>query len=250
MTPSETIVCRARLVLILAAVLTGALRLPLATAEETSQTFSCVTLPQEGLQPLAGADASLGQIAECLAAVPMTKVEGKDVRVLGGIPFEAIAGAQVLSSNRTEVTLPVSRIATTMYFLFAVLDPGQEVQAQAMVGRDDGLAIWFKYDRRVNVGPSLGKWDRAALKPVEEKPGKTEAVGEMTTKDGTPVRLFLTRWKNDNEWYPVSRLKWKLLDPGCAIPARDSWYWEPRWEIRQSSRGASGPHVAGADGAR
>jgi hypothetical protein len=183
---------------------------PAAAAEDA---FILTTLPKDDAAKLAGDDKDLSLVAEALKSVPLTKYDKADVRMLEKVPFvSADEPVAIVLDTKKEVTLvTVGKAVTHVQLLLAVLDPGKDPLAQLTILRDDGVPTRTKFVSGENCGPSVGKWEGKVQ--AKQKGFTAKIVAETKAKDDTPVRLFLVDWRNDNEWYPVTDLKFKLMDP-------------------------------------
>ena len=186
---------------------------PAAAAADDSSEFILTPLPKDDAAKLAGDDKDLSRLAEALKSVKLTKYKDADVRILEKVPFVSAEEptAIVLDTKKEATVVTVGKAVTHVQLLLAVLDPGKDPLAQLTILRDDSVPTRTKFVSGENCGPSVGKWDGKVQ--AKDKGWTAKVVGEMKTKDDTPVRLFLLDWRNDNEWYPVTDLKFKLLDP-------------------------------------
>jgi hypothetical protein len=175
--------------------------------------FILASLPKEDAIKLAGGDKDLACLAEALRSVPLSTYDKADVRVFENVPFASAAEpvAVVLGSTKEAAQVGVHKAVKHVQLLIAVLDPGSDPLAQLTILRDDGVPTRTKFTAGDNCGPSVGPWDGKV--EARQKGFTAKAVAPITAKDGTPVRLFLVDWRNDNEWYPVTDLKFKVLDP-------------------------------------
>ena len=62
-----------------------------------------------------------------------------------------------------------------------------------------------------NAAPCVGPWE-GKIEPRKDAHEKVKTVLETKAKDGTAVRLLLMDWYNDNQWYNLTDVKFKLLD--------------------------------------
>jgi hypothetical protein len=184
---------------------------PAAAADDASD-FVLTPLPKEDAAKLAGDDKDLSRLAEALKSVKLTKHDKTDVRVMEKVPFISAEEpvAVVLDTQKEAAMVTVGKAVTHVCLLLAVLDPGKDPLAQLTILRGDGVPTRAKFTSGDNCGPSVGAWDGKV--EAKQKGFTAKVVAEIKAKDGTPVRLFLVDWRNDNEWYPVSDLKFKLLD--------------------------------------
>jgi hypothetical protein len=180
-------------------------------ALDPARDFLLAQLPAK---KLAGDDAHLARLAQAIEGLKPVKLGNEEVWVLDKVPFLAFRepSGVVLDKAAPQATVGINKIAETLYLLFALVEPAEGPQAQCMVLRDDGIPTRFTWQTGLNAGPSIGKWD-GQLKTAQEKPGRTSVALETKAKDGAPVRLFVTRWDNDNRWYGLTDLKWKLMAP-------------------------------------
>jgi hypothetical protein len=162
----------------------------------------CAVLGQS-LAELAKRDKDIAAVAEVLQASP----KAKDLPFALGTDAKAL----LLSAQTPQAVMPMGGIVEVLSLLVAVLPAGSGRQAECMITREDGMAIRLYWDPGTNAAPAVGKWE-GALNPAAEKTGWTDVALEGTTRDGQPVRLLRTVWVNDNQWYPVSRLTFKLAD--------------------------------------
>jgi len=199
-------------------VLAGASRKPtLPKVGELNFTF--VKFPEKQSGELKGEDKKLGILAEALKGIKPKKGGKTKVVEFKGIPFlhASIARPIVLAGERGEVSIPVDDSPNTLYLLFAMINPDEKgLQGTCRIVRGDGITIPIRWERSLNVGPSTGKW-KNDLKPKKERPATTQLIWEGKTKKGVPVRLFCTVWFNENEWYPINNLKWKLKNKTASI---------------------------------
>jgi hypothetical protein len=184
-----------------------------AAAADDATDFILTPLPKEDAAKLAGDDKDLSRLAEALKSVKLTKYDKADVRVMDKVPFVSAEEpvAIVLDTQKEATLLTVGKAVTHVCLLLAVLDPGKDPLAQLTILRGDGVPTRTKFTSGDNCGPSVGAWDGKV--EAKQKGFTAKVLAETKTKDDTPVRLFLLDWRNDNEWYPVSDLKFKLLDP-------------------------------------
>ena len=175
--------------------------------------FVLSSLPKGDGVKLAGEDKDLSYLAEALQSVPLSKYNKADVRVVENVPFASAEEpvAVVLGPKKEAAQVGVKKAVTHVQFLIAVLDPGNDPLAQLTILRDDGVPTRTKFTAGDNCGPSVGQWEGKV--EAKQKGFTAKAVAQIKAKDGTPVRLFLVDWRNDNEWYPVTDLKFKVLDP-------------------------------------
>ena len=186
---------------------------PPPAAVDASTDFILSALPNDDAAKLAGDDKDLSRLAEALKSAPLAKYKKTDVRVLGKVPFTSAEEpvAVVLDTKKEATVATVGKAVTHVVLLLAVLDPGKDPLAKLTILRDDGVPTRTNFVSGENCGPSIGKWDGKVQ--AKDKGFTAKVVAEIKAKDDTPVRLFLVDWRNDNEWYPVTDLKFKLLDP-------------------------------------
>lgn len=185
-----------------------------ALSEDPSQVFTTLALPPERLIALAGADNNLSRIGEALAGLKTVKLGTADAWMLGNVPFTVCAGpaAVVIEQKQPQTLIKASMLAEYVYLLFAVLDLGRESPAQLTILREDGVPTRLKWAPGATIAESAGKLE-GKLDPKEDRGVATSMAFEGQAKDGTPVRLFATRWRNDNQWFALTELKFKLLEP-------------------------------------
>ncbi len=186
---------------------------PPAADVDNSTDFVLSTLPADDAAKLPADDKDLARIAESLKSAKLAQYHKTNVRVLDKTPFVSAAEpvAVVLDSKKEQTIVGVNKSVQHVIVLFAVLDPGKDPLAQLTALRSDGVPTRTKFNPGENCGPSIGAWE-GKLQP-KQRGFTAKVVAEIKAKDGTPVRLFLLDWRNDNEWYPVTDLKFKLLDP-------------------------------------
>jgi hypothetical protein len=184
-----------------------------AAAADDATDFILTPLPKEDAAKLAGDDKDLSRLAEALKSVKLTKYDKADVRVMEKVPFLSSEEpvAIVLDTKKEAMEMSTGKAVRHVCILLAVLDPGKDPLAQLTILRSDGVPTRAKFTSGDNCGPSVGKWDGKL--DTKQKGFTAKVVAEIKTKDDTPVRLFLVDWRNDNEWYPLTDLKFKLLDP-------------------------------------
>jgi hypothetical protein len=184
-----------------------------AAAADDATDYILTTLPKDDTAKLAGDDKDLSRLAEALKNVKLTKYDKTDVRVVEQVPFVSTEEptAIVLDTKKEAVEVNVGKAVRHVCLLLAVLDPGKDPLAQLTILRSDGVPTRTKFTSGDNCGPSVGQWDGKV--EAKQKNFTAKVVAETKAKDGTPVRLFLVNWRNDNEWYPVTDLKFKLLVP-------------------------------------
>jgi hypothetical protein len=81
------------------------------------------------------------------------------------------------------------------------------------VSREDGAGINLNWTAGVNIGPGSGEWSGKLL-------DGGGVHSEIAAEDGSgkdKARIFMTTWTNDNEWYPVDKLKFTLENPGAKF---------------------------------
>lgn len=179
---------------------------PAAVLPPQTLGFDCAKpLPQE-----------LAVLSDAMAKeLPLGKLpDGKTGFTLKGVPVrnDSPPIAAVLNKNLHALRVPVARNAKTMHFTLGLVSPGKGVQLRCRITRQDGTVVELKWEAGKNIGPSLGKWDGQLN--GDDKDAKTE-VG-WQSQDGQ-ARLFLTTWKNSNEWYPVKDVEWILEDDSAAV---------------------------------
>jgi hypothetical protein len=174
--------------------------------------FIVVPLPTEATR-LAGGDKDLARVGEAVRQAFASELNGVPLRIVEKTPFASAAEPSALVADQTheQVVISLNKSVQYVYALLAVLDPGKEPLAQLTILREDGVPTRIKFLAGQNAAPSLGEW-KGQLEPRSDVPGKVTVVLETKTADGTPVRLLLLQWRNDNEWYNVTDLKFKLLD--------------------------------------
>lgn len=162
----------------------------------------------------------MAAVVDALKAMKSSDKKDGEVVRLKGIPFRLSprkpAGI-LLDDKKGEAKVAAAESCAAAYLLFAVLEMGKgDEVASCRISREDGMAIRLKWTKGVNIGPSVGHW-KNNLKPAEERPGTTKVIWEGRAKKNVPVRLFYTTWVNDNEWYPVRRLDWKLTGKSARL---------------------------------
>lgn len=185
-----------------------------AAAADPSQVFTPLALPKEGLVGLAGGDKRLVRMGEVLAGLETVKLGAQDVHMFGNAPFAAFAepSAVVIDAKKPQAVVKAAMVAEYVYVLFAALDLGKESPAQLTILRDDGVPTRVKWAPGEAIAECVGKMD-GRLDPKEACGLETRIAFEGQAKDGTPVRFFITCWRNDNQWFPLTDLKFKLLEP-------------------------------------
>lgn len=184
-----------------------------AFAAAPSEGFILSELPKDDAVKLAGDDKDLSYVAEAVKSVKLTKYDKQTVREFEKVPFASAEepSAVVLGPKKENTLVGVNKAVTHVQMLVAVLDPGKDALAGLTILRSDGVPTRTKFTVGENCGPSVGKWE-GELEP-KQRGWSAKVVAETKAKDGTEVRLFLIDWRNDNEWYPVTDLKFKVLDP-------------------------------------
>lgn len=181
---------------------------------DPAQVFTPLALSEKDRVLLTGGDQRLALLGEALAVLKPVKLDGQDVHRLGGSAFIASAepSALVIDDRTPLVVVKAARLAEYVYVLFAVLDPGRESPAQLTILREDGVPTRIQWAPGATIAESVGKTE-ITLAPKEDRGLETRIAFEGQAKDGTPVRVFITRWRNDNQWFALTDLKFKLMDP-------------------------------------
>ena len=158
----------------------------------------------------------LAVLADAMAKeLPLGKLpDGKTGFTLKGVPVrnENPPICAALNTNLRLLRVPVARNAKRLYFTLGVANPGKGAQLRCRITRHDGTVVELKWEAGKNIAPSLGRWDGKLT--GDDKDAKTE-VG-WQSQDGQ-ARLFVTTWKNDNEWYPVKDIEWLLDDDSAGV---------------------------------
>ena len=185
-----------------------------AAAVDPSQVFTPLALPKEDLVGLAGGDKRLCRIGEALTGLKTVKLCAQEVHILGNAPFAAAAepSAVVIDEQKPQAVVKAAMVAEYVYVLFASLDLGKASPAQLTILREDGVPTRVKWAPGEAIAECVGKMERK-LEPKEDRGLETRIAFEGQAKDGTPVRIFITRWRNDNQWFSLTDLKFKLLEP-------------------------------------
>lgn len=180
---------------------------------DAKKDFAPRALAEDDATDLAGDDKDLTLIAEAMATMKTIEFENKNVYVLDKVPFLAgKAPRGVVLAGEKQTSINVAQAVEHVYVLFAVLDLEKESPAQLTVLRDDGVPTRIKWTPGQDIANSVGEL-KGKLQPVEQKGLDTKIAFEGKAKNGTPVRLFMTSWTNDNQWYGLTDLKFKMLDP-------------------------------------
>jgi len=184
-----------------------------APAGDPEMDFILTPPPGEAVA-LAGDDKDLSHIGEALQTAGLARLDQSDVRTVKNIPFASAAETSGLVADlkHPSVVISLNKPVQYVYVLFAVLDAGNEPLARLTILREDGVPTRINFVVGENAVPCIGPW-QGKLEPKKGVPGKVMPVLETKARDGTPVRLLLLEWRNDNEWYNVSDLKFKLLAP-------------------------------------
>ena len=134
-----------------------------------------------------------------------------------GVPYALTEDAEVLmlTKDRPTAIMPVGKQVRILHLLLAAVDPSTRPLATCTIAREDGHKIVLSWRGSRNIGPSIGKWD-GRLADLPGQPGRTTVAWQGEWK-GAPVRLFHTAWGNQNEWYPVKQLEWRLDDAGAKV---------------------------------
>jgi hypothetical protein len=166
-------------------------------------------------------DKSLDPVAFGIRSVERKPVAGGIMGVeLASVPFaqkEKPEAVRLTKDNPTAI-IPVRKAVKVMHLLLAAIDPGEGPLAKCIIHREDGVNVTLAWEGGKNIAPSIGPWE-GTLTVLEGQPGKTDIVwqGEHRKHRNMPARLFRTVWSNDNEWYPIKQLEWKLEDPNAQV---------------------------------
>ena len=134
-----------------------------------------------------------------------------------GVPYALKEDAEILTltKGRATAVVPVGKQVQMLHLLIAAVDPSTRPVATCTIVREDGHKIVLSWQGGRNIGPSIGKWD-GKLSPLPGQPGKTDVAWAGDWR-GTPARVFHTVWDNENEWYPVKQLEWRLENQGATL---------------------------------
>lgn len=181
---------------------------------DPAQVFAPLALPENHRVALAGGDKRLALLGEALAGLKPVKLDGQDVHRLGGAAFTASSepSAVVIDAGTPLAVVKAARVAEYVYVLFAVLDLGKDSPAQLTILREDGVPTRITWAPGETIAECVGKTG-VTLAPREARGLETRIAFEGQAKDGTPVRVFMTRWRNDNQWFALTDLKFKLVEP-------------------------------------
>ena len=139
---------------------------------------------------------------------------------VGEVPFaypNPTSGARLHKGQQT-VELAVDKSIKNLYVLMgANLDkiPEGTAVAECVVHREDGQKIVLPLVAGSNIFSSGGPW---------ETPWPTQPATAMKTReairselDKSPSALFVGEWLNKNEWYPVKKLVFRLLNDRAQV---------------------------------
>jgi len=187
--------------------------------------YKLVPLPEKPARDLEEY-ASLDPIRISMRQIERKPLSGGLVGIeFGGVPFAPSKRdyAVILCKERPTAVVPVGKCVKVMHLVLAAVDPGDSPLARCIIHREDGVKVDLVWEGGKNIGPSIGPWN-GKLEKDPEAPVRTEVVwegkGSFRRKKGkeyTSVRLFRTIWENDNEWYPVKQLEWKLENPSAQV---------------------------------
>jgi parallel beta-helix repeat protein len=199
---------------------------PAPAATNVPPKVRAVALP--GSVALAG-EGPLGVLAEALKALPAQPMpDGRPGIELKGIPFApgAPPGAVVLDRKHPRALIPVNARVRDLYILHALPGTGAGVQSRCMILRQDGIVIQLRWEAGKNIAPSVGAWSGTVTNELspptygymlkEDQKQATDVAWEGQA-GGTPVRLFLSHWRNLNEWLPVKEMEWLLADDSATV---------------------------------
>lgn len=180
--------------------------------------YHLVLLPDSLFESASLSDGSLSALAHATGAIKRELVAGGVLGFeMGGIPFaqKPALHAVRLSKDRATAILPVGKSVKTMHLLLAAVNPGSGPLATCVIRREDGVHVPLAWEGGKNMGPSIGPWE-GKIEDLPGRPGKTQVVWRGISEK-TPVRLFHTAWRNENEWYPIKQLEWRLDNPAATF---------------------------------
>jgi len=163
--------------------------------------------------PAAG---DVGVLMEALKELKMGDLPGGAKGItLKGVPFEwAQPPAGVtLEKGKGWAMVSIGRSVQEVWVLQAVVGQGAaKALHHCRIPRLDGTVVDLKWEWGKNIAPSVGEWKGTLA--AEAALAKTEVAWESSNGK---TRLFLTKWENDNQWYPVKYLEWGLDDESATV---------------------------------
>lgn len=170
------------------------------------------TMEVDYARPLSKALAPLSEAMT--GELPLRELpDGKRGFMLKDVPIRNASPvvAALLDANLRTMRVPIMRNVQTLYFAIGLSSPRSAGQLRCRIHRQDGTVVELKWNSGRNIGPCLGDWDGKIS--GDDQNAKTE-VGWIS-KDNR-ARVFLTTWRNDNEWYPVKDIEWILDDDSAS----------------------------------
>ena len=183
--------------------------------------YRLLAIPPEELSSYAQ-DEHRALDAIVLPLRPEYKPLGKSTMVIemDGVLFERndYTKALFLNRSRPEGSILVDQQIRVLHLLLATVNPGDGDLFRCDILASDGRRVTLAWKAGENIGPSVGRWD-GKLKNSPNELLATAVVSWQGEWQGQSVRLFHAVWRNDNEWYPVDKITFKLqnLDAQVAI---------------------------------
>ncbi len=180
--------------------------------------YKIVMLPPKLRQLIPVANRAFDPLRHAVRYQPRKPLAGGILGLAyGGVPYALKENpeALMLSKARLAAVVPVDKQVRKLHILLAAVGVTHQPLATCTIAREDGHKIVLAWQGGKNIGPSIGEWS-GALADLPGKPGKTE-IAWSGPQDKTTVRLFHTVWDNENEWYPVKQIEWRLQDAAATL---------------------------------
>ncbi len=180
--------------------------------------FLFVALPDARSSSLAQGGDALQAFCKALQSLPRQSLAGGASGFkFADVPFaeKASLSGVLLSESSLSALIPVAAKAKRLHFLVAAFDcdPSSAI-ASCKVKRQDGVTIPLTWVSGRDCGPSSGAWSGK----LEGSGGNLQSSQAFEGQDGDAKgRLFKSTWVNENEWYPVDSLEFKLESPGAKF---------------------------------
>jgi parallel beta-helix repeat protein len=135
--------------------------------------------------------------------------------VVNNTPF-LLALYQEVALCRAAQTLTLTCDTAVKDLSFLILDTGfpRGPVARGTVYREDGITLPIEWAggsaRELVASPA----DSTSTAPAWEGPVEFRRDGKRTH---ATTRVVITRWKNGNEWLPVKKIDFQLLDPSAEL---------------------------------